>query len=135
MNGAFNPAAIWKSTEGIPEAERGKAFQTLLNRGAGSSDVEALGGLLEKFSDPARMREQLKLASEFDKERMREAGKYKLLFDLPGQLTTAYTLPGAIEAQGAASIANIMSQAGTNIPNLVNFQRGSYSYTPARYFQ
>lgn len=103
-------------------------------REAGSADVEALGGLLEKFSDPAKMRQQLQLASEFDKERMREAGKYKLLFDLPEQLTRAYTIPGAIEAQGAANIASIMSQAGANIPNLVGFQRGNYSYTPAKYF-
>lgn len=134
MDDMFDVGAIWQSTQGIPDAERGKAFQALLNRRMGSSDLETLGGLIERFSDPKRMEQQLKLASEFDKERMKEAGKYKMLLDLPRQLTAAYTIPAAIEAQGATNIANIMTNSAANIPNLVNFQRGSYGYTPVNYF-
>lgn len=98
------------------------------------TETEALGGLLEKFYDPARRREILKDASEFDKERMKEAAKYKALFDLPGTIMNAVTTPGIIAAQGGASIANIMTQGAQNIPALTRFDRGNYSYTPTRYF-
>ena len=134
MNGMFNIQETWKQTEGLPEAERGKAFQTLLNRQLGDSDIKELGVLLDKFGDPERMRQQLQIASEFDKERMKEAGKYKALFDLPGIITSAVATPGIIAAQGAANIANIMTQGAQNIPALTRFDRGSYSFTPTRYF-
>lgn len=98
------------------------------------AETKALGGLLEQFYDPARRREALKDASEFDKERMKEAAKYKALFDLPGTIMNAATLPGILAAQGGASIANIMTQGTQNIPALTRFERGSYSYTPTRYF-
>ena len=134
MNGMFNIQETWKQTEGLPEAERGKAFQTLLNRQLGDSDIKELGVLLDKFGDPGRMRQQLQIASEFDKERMKEAGKYKALFDLPGIITSAVATPGIIAAQGAGNIANIMTQGAQNIPSLTRFDRGSYSFTPTRYF-
>ncbi len=134
MNGMFNIQETWKQTEGLPESERGKAFQTLLNRQLGDSDIKELGVLLDKFGDPGRMRQQLQIASEFDKERMKEAGKYKALFDLPGIITSAVATPGIIAAQGAGNIANIMTQGAQNIPALTRFERGSYSYTPTRYF-
>jgi len=98
------------------------------------AETQALGGLLEKFYDKDRMRETLKAASEFDKERMREAAKYKALFDLPGTIMNAVTTPGIIAAQGAGNIANIMTQGAQNIPSLTRFDRGSYSFTPTRYF-
>jgi len=134
MNGMFNIQETWKQTEGLPESERGKAFQTLLNRQLGDSDIKELGVLLDKFGDPERMRQQLQIASEFDKERMKEAGKYKALFDLPGIITSAVATPGIIAAQGAGNIANIMTQGAQNIPSLTRFDRGSYSFTPTRYF-
>lgn len=98
------------------------------------AETQALGGLLEKFYDPERRRQTLKDASEFDKERMREAAKYKALFDLPGTIMNAVTTPGIIAAQGAGNIANIMTQGAQNIPALTRFERGSYSYSPNRYF-
>jgi hypothetical protein len=98
------------------------------------AETQALGGLLEKFYDPERRRQTLKDASEFDKERMKEAAKYKALFDLPGTIMNAVTTPGIIAAQGAGNIANIMTQGAQNIPALTRFERGSYSYTPTRYF-
>lgn len=135
MNGSFNVQDAWKQTEGLPEAERGKAFQTLLNRQMGAGDIEALGGLLERFGSKERMQQQLELASEFDERRMREAGKYKLLFDLPERLVQAATLPGQLAAEGARGIASSMMQAGQQIPTLVSYTpRNAYSYTPTRYF-
>ena len=136
MNGSLDVQSAWKQTEGLPEAERGKAFQTLLNRQMGSGDIEMLGGLLEKFGSKERMQQQLELASEFDERRMREAGKYKMLFDLPERLIQAATLPGQLAAEGSRGIAASMMQAGQQIPQLVGYTpRNSYSYTPTRYFQ
>lgn len=134
MNGSLDVQSAWKQTEGLPEAERGKAFQTLLNRQMGSGDIEMLGGLLEKFGSKERMQQQLELASEFDERRMREAGKYKMLFELPDKIIQAATLPGQIAAEGSRGIAASMMQAGQQIPQLVNYQRSGFSYTPTRYF-
>ena len=134
MNGSFNVQEAWKQTEGLPEAERGKAFQTLLNRQLGGGDIEALGGLIERLGSRERMEQQLELASKFDERRMKEAGKYKMLFDLPDKIIQAATLPGQIAAEGSRGIASAMMQAGQQIPNLVNYQRSGFSYTPTRYF-
>lgn len=135
MNGSFNVQEAWKQTEGLPEAERGKAFQTLLNKQLGGGDIEALGGLIERLGSPERMEQQLELASKFDERRMKEAGKYKMLFDLPDKIIQAATLPEQIAAEGSRGIASAMMQAGQQIPNLVNYQRSGFSYTPTRYFQ
>ena len=135
MNGSLDVQSAWKQTEGLPEAERGKAFQTLLNRQMGSGDIEMLGGLLEKFGSKERMQQQLELASEFDERRMREAGKYKMLFELPDKIIQAATLPSQLAAEGSRGIAASMMQAGQQIPQLVNYQRSGFSYTPTRYFQ
>ena len=135
MNGSLDVQSAWKQTEGLPEAERGKAFQTLLNRQMGSGDIEMLGSLLEKFGSKERMQQQLELASEFDERRMREAGKYKMLFELPDKIIQAATLPSQIAAEGSRGIAASMMQAGQQIPQLVNYQRSGFSYTPTRYFQ
>lgn len=99
--------------------------------GQGTKD---LLGLVKELGSEQSMREKLKVASEFDKERMKEAAKYKLLFDLPGTIANAVATPGILAAQGGASIANIMTQGAQNIPALTRFDRGSYSYTPNRYF-
>ena len=82
------------------------------------------------------MRQQLQIASEFDKERMKEAGKYKMLFDLPEKIIQAATLPGQLAAEGSRGIAASMMQAGQQIPQLTGYTpRNTYSYTPTRYFQ
>jgi hypothetical protein len=136
MNGPFNVQETWKQTEGLPESERGKAFQTLLNRQLGGGDIEALTSMIERLGGTERMEKQLELASKFDERRMREAGKYKLLFDLPERLIQAATLPGQLAAEGSRGIAASMMQAGQQIPQLVGYTpRNSYSYTPSRYFQ
>jgi hypothetical protein len=136
MNGSFNVQETWRQTEGLPESERSKAFQALLNKQLGGGDIEALTGMIERLGGTERMEKQLELASKFDERRMREAGKYKMLFDLPERLIQAATVPGQIASEGARGIASSMMQAGQQIPQLVGYTpRNSYSYTPARYFQ
>ena len=100
------------------------------------AETRELGNILREMRDPEFMRQQLQMASEFDKERMKEAGKYKMLFDLPERLIQAATLPGQLAAEGSRGIAASMMQAGQQIPQLVGYTpRNSYSYTPTRYFQ
>jgi hypothetical protein len=134
MNGSFNVQETWKQTEGLPDSDRSKAFQALLNKQLGGGDIEALTGMIERLGGSERMEKQLELASKFDERRMREAGKYKMLFDLPDKIIQAATLPGQIAAEGTRGIAASMMQAGQQIPSLVNYQRAGFSYNPSRYF-
>jgi hypothetical protein len=102
-----------------------------------SPDSELFGGLLERMerlNSSEEISKRLTLANELDKDRMREAGKYKAMFDLPNTLINAYSVPSRIQAQGAADIAQMMSQGAANIPNLTNYQRGSFNFSPNRYF-
>lgn len=102
-----------------------------------SSDSQLFGDLLnrmEKLNTPEALRERLAITSEFDERRMREAGKYKALFDLPNAWINAYSVPAQIQAQGAANIAQMMAQGAQNIPNLTNYQRAGFSFTPNKYF-
>jgi len=133
MNGTFAGRYAFLADPAFKELTPEIQKQVFAAETAGA-ETQALGGLLEKFYDPERRRQTLKDAAEFDKERMREAGKYKALFDLPGTIMNAVTTPGIIAAQGAGNIANIMTQGAQNIPSLTRFDRGSYSYTPNRYF-
>jgi hypothetical protein len=133
MNGTFAGRYAFLADPAFKELTPEIQKQVFAAETAGA-ETQALGGLLEKFYDPERRRQTLKDASEFDKERMREAAKYKALFDLPGTIMNAVTTPGIIAAQGAGNIANIMTQGAQNIPSLTRFDRGSYSYTPNRYF-
>jgi hypothetical protein len=93
---------------------------------------ETTDRILDKQSQ--RRLQEAKAAQLLGKESLAETAKYKLLLDLPAQITTAYALPGAIEAQGAANVAGIMAEAGAAIPDLVSYQRAPYAYTPIRYF-
>ena len=108
--------------------------QQIFSAEVAGQETKDLLGLFKELGSEQSMREKLKVASEFDKERMKEAAKYKALFDLPGTIMNAVTTPNIIAAQGAAGIANIMSQGAQNIPSLTRFDRGNYSYTPTRYF-
>jgi hypothetical protein len=96
--------------------------------------IEPILHLQKEARDPAYRRQILQDQLEFDNARIREAGKYKMLFDLPNTLINAYSVPSQIQAQGAANIAQMMAQGAQNIPNLTNFQRGSFNFTPGRYF-
>jgi hypothetical protein len=109
--------------------------QQIFSAEVAGQETKDLLGLFKELGSEQSMREKLKVASEFDKERMKEAGKYKMLFDLPERLIQAATLPEQLAAEGSRGIAASMMQAGQQIPQLVNYQRSGFSYTPTRYFQ
>jgi len=115
------------------QGEERSAFLT--GAPTGSSEIDTFVNYIRERDNPENMRQKLQVASEFDKERMKEAGKYKMLFDLPERLIQAATLPEQLAAEGSRGIASSMMMAGQQIPNLVTYNpRNTYSYTPSRYF-
>jgi len=117
--------------KGLPE-DAAKAYRTSYLQPKGG-EFESLINLLR---DKDYQKGMLENALGFQKEQMKEAGKYKMLFDLPERLIQAATLPEQLAAEGSRGIAASMMQAGQQIPQLVGYTpRNSYSYTPTRYFQ
>ena len=101
-----------------------------------SSDNQSILDFLKEATSVEKMREQLRATSEFDKERMAEAAKYKALFDLPKTIMQGITGPSQMAAEASRGIASSMTQSGQQIPQLVGYTpRNTYSYTPTRYFQ
>ena len=82
---------------------------------------------------PKAMREKLKVQNEFDRERMRAAAPYKLMFDLPGQITQAFTLPGQLAMEGANRVANTVMRGVEALPGPIVVPRQA-QYTPNSYF-
>jgi hypothetical protein len=117
--------------KGLSPEDRAFALNQMYQKSDPFSDF--LAAVL-KNNTIERTRELVNLQKELDKDRMREAGKYKALFDLPNTLINAYSVPSRIQAQGAADIAQMMSQGAQNIPQLTNYQRGSFNFSPNRYF-
>lgn len=117
--------------KGLGPEDRAFALNQMYQKSDPFSDLLAAA---LKNNTTERTRELVNIQKELDKDRMREAGKYKALFDLPNALISAYSVPSRIQAQGAADIAQMMSQGAANIPNLTNYQRGSFNFSPNRYF-
>jgi hypothetical protein len=101
----------------------------------GTSDIQSFLDYAKDLNSIENMREKLQATSEFDKERMAEAAKYKALFDLPKTIMQGITGPSQMAAEASRGIASSMMQAGQQIPQLVGYTpRNTYSYTPTRYF-
>lgn len=109
-----------------------------LESGKGSELKDLVQPLLEirrEERDPLYRKQILEDQLSFDRERMKEASKYKALFDLPGTIMSGFTLPTQILSQGASNIAAAGMRSSEQIPELLKYQnRNSYSYTPSRYF-
>jgi len=115
------------------QGEERSAFLT--GAPTGSSEIDTFVNYIRERDNPENMRKNLQVASEFDKERMAEAAKYKALFDLPKTIMEGITGPSKIAAEGSRGIASSMMMAGQQIPQLVNYTpRTGYSYTPSRYY-
>jgi hypothetical protein len=87
----------------------------------------------ERQNTPEAMREKLKVQNEFDRERMKAAAPYKLLFDLPNQITQAFTLPGQLALEGANRISNTVLEGVRALPGPQVVARQA-QYTPISYF-
>jgi hypothetical protein len=103
-----------------PGKDNGQFFERLLN-------------FAQEQNTPQALREKLRVQSEFDKERMAAAAPYKLMFDLPGQITQAFTLPGQLAMEGANRVANTVMEGVRALPGPQVAAR-SAQYTPMSYF-
>lgn len=92
----------------------------------GTSDFQALINLMR---DPEHRRSIMQDTLAFQGEQMKQAGKYKMMFEMPEKITKAFTVPAAVAATGdiaaanalatgALNTANITAQAGQNIGGL-----------------
>jgi len=94
--------------------------------------INALNQIRKEERDPAFQKQQLQNALEFQKEQMRQAAPYKMLFELPDKLYSAFALPGQIRLAGAQAAGNVISEglrsaAGVQMPGL-NYQRPNIQY-------
>jgi hypothetical protein len=101
--------------------------------GDDGSFFERLLNFSQEQNTPEAMREKLKVQNEFDRERMKAAAPYKLLFDIPGQITQAFTLPGQLAMEGANRVANTVMEGVRALPGPQVVAR-SAQYTPTFYF-
>jgi len=94
------------------------AFQDLLN-------------YVIKLNEPEAIRQRLAIQSEFDKERMAEAGKYKMLFGIPDTISQAFGNQAAMNVLGARSVTDAYNAALQAYPNT---QFATTAYNPRSYF-
>ena len=92
----------------------------------GTSDFERLINL---FRDRGYRQGLLEDTLAFQGEQMKQAGKYKMMFEMPEKITKAFTVPAAIAATGDIAAANALAagasrtadmtfNAGANMGNL-----------------
>ena len=98
----------------------------------GSSSQPMLAQRTPEAEAKAR-REQLQDLLAFQGEQMKKAAPYKLMFDIPGQITQAFALPGAIAMEGANRVANTVMRGVEALPGPIVVPRQA-QYTPNSYF-
>jgi hypothetical protein len=91
----------------------GKWFQDYLNS-------------VRQENTPEALRAKLQVQNEFDQERMRAAAPYKLLFDLPKQISEGFGNQAALNVLGARSAVDAMNQTLASYPQM------SFPVTPFR---
>ena len=129
--GFSTPAQFEESIKGYsPEAQA--AYRAgFINQP--KDNGESFGSFLKELRDPNYMREQLKAKAEFDREQMRAAAPYKLMFDLPNQITQAFTLPGQLAMEGANRVAGTVMEGVRALPGPQVIARQA-PFTPISYF-
>lgn len=93
----------------------GTELSSFVQGGLKPTDGDDFGKLINLLRDPEYRRGTLEDALKYQKEQMKEAGKYKALFGLPSIIAQAAYTPAAIRARGTEQAANIISQ---NIGNM-----------------
>lgn len=136
--GKFDPSlsnlsSWYQSAKELPEwAQKQSYAQTF---GAPKSETaELLAGIKDInafMNDPAVQKRQLENALAFQKEQMKQAAPYKLLFDMPGQVAQAMLAPGQIRLAGVNAANQVISEglrsaAGVQVP--FNYQRPNIQY-------
>lgn len=111
-----------------------------LSAGGTASGDDRFYGFLETILDPekraAARKGELQDLLGFQKEQMKQAAPYKLMFELPDKMIQAFTVPGQIRSnillsgQGAANqlLAQGLASSARNIPSM------GYPDTNVKYF-
>jgi hypothetical protein len=99
---------------------------------APKTEMGELLAFVREQSGPAATEQKLKQTLEFQKQQMKQAAPYKLLFELPGQITRAFAAPGEIRLAGALAANQLVAEgirgaAAADIPPL-NYQRPNIQY-------
>lgn len=107
--------------------------------GGGAGDQENFYGLLKDVLDPTKRAEarkgELQDLLSFQKEQMKQAAPYKMMFELPGQVMQAFAVPAQIRSnimlagQGAANqlLAQGLQSSAYNMPSM-GYERPSTRY-------
>jgi len=81
----------------------------------GTSDFQSLINLMR---DPEYRRGVMQDTLAFQGEQMKQAGKYKMMFDMPEKITKAFTVPAAVAATGDIAAANALATGALNTANI-----------------
>lgn len=128
-------ADFFQQTKDVPEWAQRQMFDYQFKPASGgelTEAINALNAIRKEERDPAYQKQQLQNALEFQKEQMRQAAPYKMLFELPDKLYSAFALPGQIRLAGAQASAQTVSDglrsaAAVQMPGL-NYQRPNIQY-------
>jgi len=99
------------------------------------SEISNLGDIFAQIRreerDPAVRQQILQDQLAFDKERMAEAGKYKMLFGIPDTISQAFGNQATMNVLGARSVTDAYNAALQAYPNT---QFATTAYNPRSYF-
>jgi hypothetical protein len=110
-----------------------------LSAGGTASGEDGFYGFVKELMDPAKQdaREKARLQNllGFQKEQMKQAAPYKLMFELPGQVMQAFAVPAQIRSnimlagQGAANqlLQQGLQSSAFNMPSM-GYERPSTKY-------
>jgi len=116
---------------------QGPELQKYIEQGLSVGSQGELGNLASTFlqirreeRDPAYRKQILQDQLAFDKERMAEAGKYKMLFGIPDTISQAFGNQAAMNVLGARSVTDAYNAALQAYPRA---QFASYQFQPQSY--
>lgn len=110
---SLTSTAFGKDTPSLTKPVEIQGGQQPFQPGKFSFD-DALAYSIMQQADPkaraAARREELADLLTLQQEQMKQAAPYKLMFELPGQLTQAFALPGQIRLAGAAAANQVIAE-------------------------
>lgn len=135
-NPKFNPTAFAKDTPILTPPGSTSAPSSFPGVGTDLTLDKALAyGIMQNLDPEARTKarkQELADALAFQKEQMQQAAPYKMMFELPDKLYSAFALPGQIRLAGAQASAQTVAEglraaAATQMPGFA-YQRPNIQY-------
>lgn len=88
---------------------------------------------LLEFMDELQTK-QAEKRQKLGEESTQKALLYQTVANLPQTMMQAFTLPAALQAQGARDTASIIMQGAGNIARIPGYQPVGVNYVPSKYF-